>query len=464
MDDHNGSAYTIIFNRGLLSLFSMPLKIIDKGAFIMWNQHQKHIKQLNSFSLPLIINQLANNIVALLFSRFTGHISANAITIVSIVDTIIFTLIGILGAGTLSFNIYSSRVKDSNPSLFNDFFRSIIELNFIISLIFLPIILLTTPFILKDWFHFNLSLLTTGQKYVNIVAFKLLFTMLIFAFSNQLKVYNKTKTILKIGVFSAILQLILAYLFIFYVFQGENKVLGIALATTLATGFTLLTHVFIIREDLRALVNVKSTKKTFLLVKSLPLFIQEILEGSIFSLLITSFLSGFGVILYSSYTLCRYLTDICLTPMFMYCNGLIILIGEKIKHKRELASLPLVTLSLVLVIYFFFSFLGYIGNSFIFTFFTNDYTLIPIAKNSLVLVILTEGSRPIYEVNKYSLQAIGYEKLVLKISLLNTLFFFLLLIGLSTSLLLTFNNLLILAALNNCLLGGYFFYQFQVNK
>ncbi|MEG0256360.1 MATE family efflux transporter [Vagococcus sp.] len=428
----------------------------------MWNQHQKVVKQLNSFSMPLIINQLTNNLLALFLSRFTGHISSNAITIVSIIDTIMFTLIGILGSGTLSFNIYSSRVKNSNPSLFNDFFRSIIELNLFISLTFLPIILISMPFILAHWFHFNHSLTVLGLKYTYIVIFKLLFSMLIFAFSNQLKLYNKTALILKIGVVSAVLQLAIAYLLIFHVFKGEDKIMGIALSTTLATGFTLLAHLFVIRKELHHLLNVKSTQKKFLFLKSLPLFIQEIIEGSVFSLLITSFLSGFGILIYSSYTLCRYITDLCLTPMYMYCNGLIILIGEKINHKRELGFLPLIAGSLILIIYFSFTSLFQISSPNVFYFFTKDTSLIATAKPIFLLIIITEASRPIYEIGKYSLQGIGFEQSVLKISLLNTILFCLLLLILSGLSLLTFQIIIILVAINNCVLGIYFYYLYRL--
>lgn len=432
----------------------------------MWKQRSSIARELNLFAVPLIINNLMSSLIGILFSSFTGHISTNAIFITGTIDTFIYALIGILGVGTLSFNIYSSRVRDSDTILFNDFFRSIIELNGLIGLIALIFIFIFGEFLLTTLFHFNEKILVIGKLYLFIVSFKLIFSMLIFAFSNQLKIYKKTKEILVIGVLTSLFQLGLSYFLIFHFFKSDYRILGIALSTTLATFFTLCAHLLVIRAELKLLLTTKSTQKKFLFLKSIPLFIQEIIEGSVISVLITSLLAQYGALFYSSYMLCRYLTDICLTPMFMYCNGLVVLIGEKIQHvkKKELLLLPQITRQIVLFIYCMLISIMFLFKNQFFLIFTKDSNLIDRAVAIFLLVIFIEGTKPIYEVNKYSLQSFGYEKLALTITCFNNLLFITILLIFSFLHYLTFNNILILSAVNNLLAGLMFafFYRKKV--
>ena len=94
-------------------------------------------------------------------------------------------------------------------------------------------------------------------------------------------------------------------------------------------------YLFILREYLKDLYSTESSQKLFLLKKSMPLFAQEILEGSIFNVGVTALLARLGIVSFSAYSVCRRLVDLCLTPMFMYCNGVIVLTGEYIAEKNK---------------------------------------------------------------------------------------------------------------------------------
>lgn len=429
----------------------------------MWKYHYLLIKNLHSFSLPLVFNQFFNSLIALFLARITGHISINAIAITNMVDLLIFSLLGILGAGTLSFNIYSSQINDSNKSAFNDFFRSIIELNLIIGLFSILFIWLSMPFILAHFFHLAGTLLLLGEKYTCIVSFKLFFSMLIFAFSNQLKVYKKTKAIFLIGIFSSLSQVFIAYILTVYIFSGDSRVLGIALASTITVCLTLICHIILIKKELITLLHTTSTKKKFLFFKSIPLFIQELIEGTFLSLLITSLLSQSGTLLYSSYVLCKYLTELALTPMFMYCHGLIIFIGEKIakKEQQDLLVLPRLALLIILALYLFLITIMWLIQGDLFSFFSKDINLIKLASLYFPFVILVEGSRPFYEVHKYSLQALGFESLTLKITALSVMTLSFLFIYLTLINTLHFLTILILLGVFNLIVSWLFSYFYK---
>lgn len=429
----------------------------------MWKHHYLLIKNLHAFSLPLVFNQFFNSLITLILARITGHISINAIAITNMVDLLIFSLLGVLGAGTLSFNIYSSQIKDSDKSAFNDFFRSIIELNLIIGLFSILFIWLSIPFILYHFFHLDGVLLLLGKKYTCIVSFKLFFSMLIFAFSNQLKVYKKTRAIFLIGTFSSLFQVFIAYILTAHTFSGDNRILGLALASTTTVCLTLICHIILIKKELFILLHTTATKKKFLFFKSIPLFIQELIEGTFLSLLVTSLLSQSGALLYSSYVLCQYLTELALTPMFMYCHGLIIFIGEKIakKEQRDLLVLPKLTLVIILMLYLFLIGLMLVTHGKLFSFFSPDYKLIQLASLYFPLVILVEGSRPFYEVRKFSLQALGFESLALMITAISILTLSFLFIYLTLINALHFFTILILLGFFNLIVSWLFSYFYK---
>ena len=137
-------------------------------------------------------------------------------------------------------------------------------------------------------------------------------------------------------------------------------------------------YLFILREDLKDLYSTESSQKLFLLKKSMPLFAQEILEGSIFNVGVTALLARLGIVSFSAYSVCRRLVDLCLTPMFMYCNGVVVLTGEYMaeKNKNKLLNLPFIALIIILIIYLIIAAILYIIRPLSIAFLTNKPEII----------------------------------------------------------------------------------------
>ncbi len=153
--------------------------------------------------------------------------------------------------------------------------------------------------------------------------------------------------------------------------------------------------------------------------------------------------------------------------MFMYCNALIVLIGDKIAHNQKelLSKLPKLTSIVILTIYFFLMLGMVLFQNESLHFFSNDSLLITRASKYLLLICLVESTRPIYEVNKYSLQALGFEKvtLTITISVVMALIFAVLLLISSNNL--NFTNTLFLFGIFNLVSGKFFslYYQRHLN-
>lgn len=372
-------------------------------------------RELNHFSMPLIMNNLFSVLLDTVMSALIGHISSNAIVTSGIIDGLMYTILSILGVGTLSFNIYASRIRESDPDQFKDYFKSIILLNSFIGILFVVLTFFAAQPILRYIYLFSDSRLQIGTLYAKIVSLQLFFNMLIFAMSNQIKVNKKTGKILKIGLVSSVFQVLLTFCLVFFVFKREYKVLGVGLATTLTLFLSVLAYLWVLKEDITQLRQIRSTKKRFLFLKSLPLFGQELLEGSIMETLVTIFLSRLRANIFAAYQLCVYILNICLTPMFMYCNGLVVMIGERLeKHlTKELRRLPKICLGLILGIYSTAGLFVFFLKNLILAFFTAEPAIKNLASSILLFVLLVSMARPFFEVYKYSLQSFGNERQVL---------------------------------------------------
>ncbi|MEG0915120.1 MAG: MATE family efflux transporter, partial [Christensenellaceae bacterium] len=87
----------------------------------------------------------------------------------------------------------------------------------------------------------------------------------------------------------------------------------------------------------------------------------------------------------------------------------------------DLLVLPRLALLIILALYLFLITIMWLIQGDLFSFFSKDTNLIKLASLYFPFVILVEGSRPLYEVHKYSLQALGFESLTLKITALSVM-------------------------------------------
>lgn len=382
------------------------------------NQNPKLRKELNIFSLPLVGKNIVQLIIELWLAVITGHISAEAITVIGTVDGLLYSLIGVLGSGTVSYMIYASRIEDKHSQAARILFKSLLVLNLGLGLLFVSLGLLFGGVILQEIYRFEGELLALGIRYMQISSWQILLTMCVFALSNQLKVVKKTGAVFRAGVFSSIVQIAFTWLLAVRLLTGNERVLGIAYAGLASEVALCFYYGWLLRGELAALRGVEWGRWLFLLKKSGLLFLQELLEGSVFQVLLTAALARLGGLIFAAYQVCRTLTELFLAPMFMYCNGVMVIIGEKIsqQYMDEAERLPKIALQLILGIYGSFACFSWLLRDAMISLVTDIPRVASAAAAILGSVIFCEATRPFYEVHKYSLQALSGERSALQIT------------------------------------------------
>ncbi|MFZ8765811.1 MATE family efflux transporter [Enterococcus diestrammenae] len=384
----------------------------------MENNKRKIYRELNAFAAPLVLKNLLQVLIELGLGMISGHISLAAIAATGTIDGLLYALIGFLGSGTVSYTIYAARIVDKQSREAKELFKSLVGLNGALGIGCTVILLLFAREIMAGIYHFDGQLLALTVDYCRVSSWNVLLTLLSFALTNQMKVRKQTQGILQASFFGGLGQLALTGLFAGLVFTGENRVLGVALGGVLSEVFVFMYYAWLLRQDLGQLKGVSACRWTFLLRKSGVLFLQELVEGSLFQVLVTAALARTGSLLFAAYQICLRLTEVFLAPLFMYCNGLMVLLGEKLGlgERESLRQLPRITLQMVLSLFFAMALPGWLFREQLLGLITNLPAVSAKGGSLLGLVILTEASRPFYEISKYSLQTVGGEKQALKIT------------------------------------------------
>ncbi|WP_314066494.1 MATE family efflux transporter [uncultured Vagococcus sp.] len=367
--------------------------------------------ELNHVSLPLLLNSLLGTAMSVIFTAMIGRISSDAIAATEVVDGLVYSLVGILGAGSLSFNIYASRIQESNPRLFQNYFKSILFLNLLLGGIGTLLVMMLLPELLAHLYHFKGETLVLGISYGRISAFKLVIYVTIFSFSNQLKVKKKPVMIVTAGVISSLAHLLMA-LAAFAYLPKSKQLLGLGVASMFSLLMECGLYCVVLRKGLRMLKGIKSSQKWFLLKKSGPLFGQECLEGTLFSVIVTALVSRLPFTIFTGYSLCLVIVKLAQSAMFPYANSQLILIGEAFGkgQSNKLRQLPKLTAKVTLASYLGVSLIVVCFSSSLLPLLSNQSELIHQAMEILPVVLLFFTSQLFFEINKYSLQAIGKER------------------------------------------------------
>lgn len=378
-------------------------------------------KELNQFAVPLVMKNSFQLVIEFGLAVMTGHISLAAIAVTGTIDGLVYTIIGFLGSGTISYTIYASRIREKDSREARELFKSLLLLNSLLGVSGTVLLLAFAEVLMSRLYQYDGALLRLACSYCRVSSWNVVLTVIGFALTNQLKVRKQTKGILHAGLFSGVCQLILTLLFAELVFTGESRVLGIALASMLSECLVVGYYVWLLRKDFLSLKGISASRWTFLLRKSSLLFLQELLEGSLFQVLITAALARMGNLIFSAYQVCLTLTNLFLSPMFMYCNGLLVLLGEKIGlgEIKRIHSLPIVTLQILLTIFVGLAAPAWLLRQQLLQLITDIPEVSQLAVRIFGSVILVESTRLFYEIAKYSLQSTGAEGQALAITSLS---------------------------------------------
>lgn len=387
--------------------------------------NKKLIERLNKFAISLLLQMITSYFIGATDVAIVSNISVESLNATSLVSNTLEMVAGVLGAITITLNILLGKSfgKKDNQKFSFEFYTSIF-LSGIIGLFFSILIFLFGKNILMVLFDLDNKTLIQAMKYLQPMTFYVLLQLIIFAYTSTCKVLNKTKIILYISIFSSILDVTLDYIFVMGKF-GMPKI-GVEFVgySTIFTMFiSILLYSYFLREqikfDLKCLSNYfKNTLNHFKL--SIPLILQEIIDGSVYGLFVNMILVRLGTIDYAGYVIIN--TIIGLLFLFKYVYGSAVLSMISIESgaldKENMLKYPKYSSGLALTLYFIGGIFILIFNKNIVALFNDNKDVILIAKTYLSVFIAVNSISCISYSYKLGLQAINQSKFVLYTSII----------------------------------------------
>lgn len=385
----------------------------------------QHAKELNKFALPLIIQNITGMLIGLVDEMFIGRISTEAYGAIGIMVALMNLLAGIFGNIAVTFNIEGAKKRGENDTEgFDLYFSSSILIDIIIGILYILIITLFSNLILGGLYGLSGDALRSAKTYAFITCPYMLLQLLIFTFNSYFKIEKKTKRLMWISTVATLINVLLDYLLVFGKFGLPRlETAGAALATSISVLFNMVALGVIIRKDKKIHANFSPKcfpASMYLIKESLPLVGEELLEGSIFVIIINAIISNIGIMEISSYLLVKYLMDIIMISMYMYGSAELTLVSEKIGQNKypDIKGLAIVGILVSVVIYATLSLIIILFRDKVPSLISNETDLIAGATKLIFPMVLMNLFNPIQTILKYVLLACGKAKSVLYITAL----------------------------------------------
>ena len=382
----------------------------------------RHVKELNKFAFPLIIQNITGMLIGLVDEMFIGRISAEAYGAIGIMVALMNLLAGIFGNVAVTFNIEGAKKRGENDTEgFDLYFISSIFIDIIIGIIYILAITFFSNQILGNLHGLSGDALHFAKTYAFITCPYMLLQLLIFTFNSYFKIEKKTKRLMWISIASTLINVFLDYLLVFGKFGLPRlETAGAALATIISVLLNAVALGIIIKKERKVHGNFLKncfSPSIYLVKESMPLIGEELLEGSIFVIIINAIISNIGILEISSYLLIKYFMDIIMIAMYMYGTAELTLVSEKIGQNKycDIKGLTIVGILISIVIYVVLSMIIIIFRDKVPMLISNETALIEGAAKLIFPMVLMNLFNPIQTILKYVLLACGKAKSVLYI-------------------------------------------------
>lgn len=381
---------------------------------------KENIKKMNIFAFPLIIQFTLNYIIGLIDQAFIGRISTEAFGAVGVVNSFLYMIGGIFGSLAVVLNIRAgNEIGLGRDEEFNYEFKSSFILSAFIGIVFFIFIHIFKSPILIFLYGFEGEALKAGADFFTYMSPYLLLQMLIFVFNQYFKVKDNTKWLLYGSLIASIINLVLDYLFVFGGL-GFPKLGVKAAAFSTILGLFVNLLILIVKSDFKIDFNIRKLKDYFKIIKqqileSIPLFGQEILEGSFFAVIMNSIVTRIGILELSIYLILNQLINFLFVPMHMYGSATLTMSSKAFGSKNydELKKLPMTGALLSMSFYIVMSVLYIAFRKYLPNIISDDKNVIEGASDLMIFIIITHIFNPVMTMYKNALIAMKEAKFVL---------------------------------------------------
>lgn len=380
----------------------------------------KYIDILLKMSFPILMNYIVTTLFEVLDKAIVGNYSIDAFAAVGVSSNVIFVITGSLGIISIAYNIIAAQyIGEDDENSFNNTFFTVMFISLIVGIAIILISLLGGKLLFSKVFGLDGTILNLCLEYFYIASTTVVMNIIIFNFSVYFRNLKDTKISFYSTIVSTIINVVFDYLFVYGKLGfPELGAKGAAVGSVIGLLAGILVYIIKFYRDghikFKRAINKKITRKLIKLY--IPLLGQDIMEETIFTIILTGIISRLGVYEIASYNLAESFSSIMALPIYAFSTSAITLSiqksfsNEKDVSKDILNTAIILSLCMVLIIgisiYLFPNkMLGLIAK---------DENLILRVANIFILVILVQVFNIFHQIYKSYLQGINNEGFVLK--------------------------------------------------
>ena len=383
------------------------------------NIDTKLIREINSTAIPLILSTVTGTVMGMMDQAFVGHISVYAYGGVGLVASCINSLIGVLGAFSIVFNIRGShRRGEGDQGSLNRLFGNFLLLSLMAGMaLCLGFALFSRP-VLELGFGLHGETLTEAENYLQIFSLTIPLNLLLFIYSSVFKIFRKTGIIFLVSLGANLLNIILDYVLIFgHLGLPEMGTRGAALGTVTALAVNLGFYAFLGKDYVRFSRKDLSLEKMKQIFRfSLPFLGQETMEDILFVVGLNGIVARLGVTELAAYNLIAQFTNLILMPMFSYTAANTSLVSEWAGKgdRKQADKAGRYTFGLLCIWFAVFYMILVLGRTEFARLISPDTEVIALAAACMPLALLIQLLNYYGNVWKSSLQSLGWQNWTLR--------------------------------------------------
>lgn len=380
----------------------------------------EYSKILIKMSLPILMNYLIMTLFEVIDKAIVGNYSTEGFAAIGVAANFIYLVTGALGVLSAAYNIIAAQFWGKNDKKqFNATFKTVMVITIVIGTLIIALSFVGGRLLFEKVYGLKNGILLLALDYFYIASVTVMMNMIIFNFS----VYFRNKKNTKISFYSTIVSTVINIAFDYALVYGrfglpELGVKGAAIGSVIGLSGGILVYLIKFKADKEKMIKIKADKEVAKRIIKLyiPLLAQDIVEGTIFTMILTSFISRMSVINIATYNLLETIIGAVALPMFALSSSAITLALQKSFSKDSKDTLRIINTAISISILMIVS----LGNIILLfprvtmAIISKDNLVIDKAERVLLFAIIAVILKTFTVVYKSFLQGINNESFVFK--------------------------------------------------
>ncbi|CDB16294.1 putative uncharacterized protein [Clostridium sp. CAG:221] len=380
----------------------------------------EYSKILIKMSLPILMNYLIMTLFEVIDKAIVGNYSTEGFAAIGVAANFIYLVTGALGVLSAAYNIIAAQFWGKNDKKqFNATFKTVMVITIVIGTLIIALSFVGGRLLFEKVYGLKNGILLLALDYFYIASVTVMMNMIIFNFS----VYFRNMKNTKISFYSTIVSTVINIAFDYALVYGrfglpELGVKGAAIGSVIGLSGGILVYLIKFKADKEKMIKIKADKEVAKRIIKLyiPLLAQDIVEGTIFTMILTSFISRMSVINIATYNLLETIIGAVALPMFALSSSTITLALQKSFSKDRKDTLRIINTAISISILMIVS----LGNIILLfprgtmAIISKDNLVIDKAERVLLFAIIAVILKTFTVVYKSFLQGINNESFVFK--------------------------------------------------